>query len=205
MKFNAKKQISALLALVLSLSLVQPALAAGVTYMPGVTADMSDAAYWADLRDDARDVILTPEEIEASRTHKTLPPAVELDADTAVITAQACAVLTAWMQAVNSRDAAKLTGEAKELGTQLADEIAKQTQKGQRERFERPTVHEAVVSAYERETGALTVTLSAQAVHYVASGGQLIRGREDLPEQMLWELQGNLTAQGWTPTCARLL
>ena len=26
---------------------------------------MSDAAYWADLRDDARDVILTPEEIEA--------------------------------------------------------------------------------------------------------------------------------------------
>ena len=65
MKFNAKKQISALLALVLSLSLVQPALAAGVTYMPGVTADMSDAAYWADLRDDARDVILTPEEIEA--------------------------------------------------------------------------------------------------------------------------------------------
>ena len=30
MKFNAKKQISALLALVLSLSLVQPALAAGI-------------------------------------------------------------------------------------------------------------------------------------------------------------------------------
>ena len=147
----------------------------------------------------------TPEEIEASRTHKTLPLTVELDADTADIAAQACAVLTAWMQAVNSRDAAKLTGEAKALSAQLADQIAKQTQKGQRERFERPTVHDAVVSAYERETGALTVTLSAQAVHYVASGGQLIRGREDLPEQMLWELQGNLTAQGWTPTCARLL
>lgn len=143
----------------------------------------------------------TPEEIEASRTHKTLPQAVE----SAAIAAQACAVLTAWMQAVNSRDEAKLTGEAKALGTQLADEIAKQTQKGQRERFERPTVHEAVVSVYERETGALIVTLSAQAVHYVASGGQLIRGREDLPEQMLWELQGNLTAQGWTPTCVRLL
>ena len=73
----------------------------------------------------------TPEEIEASRTHKTLPQAVELDADTAAITAQACAVLTAWMQAVNSRDESKLTGEAKALSAQLADEIAKQTQKGQ--------------------------------------------------------------------------
>ncbi|MFR4972766.1 MAG: hypothetical protein ACLUB2_04910 [Butyricicoccus pullicaecorum] len=37
----------------------------------------------------------TPEEIEASRTHKTLPQAVELDADTAAITAQACAALIA--------------------------------------------------------------------------------------------------------------
>ena len=66
-------------------------------------------------------------------------------------------------------------------------------------------MHDAVVSAYERDTRSRVVTLSAQAVHYVASGGQLIRGREDLPEQMLWELKGNLTAQGWTPICARLL
>lgn len=65
MKLNVKKQISVLLALALSISLVQPTLAAGVTYMPGVTAEMSDAAYWAGLRDDAQDVILTPEEIEA--------------------------------------------------------------------------------------------------------------------------------------------
>lgn len=65
MKRNAKKQIGILLALALTFSLIQPALAAGVTYMPDVTAEMSDAGYWADLRDDAQDIILTPEEIEA--------------------------------------------------------------------------------------------------------------------------------------------
>lgn len=147
----------------------------------------------------------TPEEIAASRTHKTLPQAAKVEADTAAITAQACGVLTDWMQAVNSRDRQKLTGTAASLAGQFADEIAKQTAKGQRERFERPVVHGAVVSAYERETGMLTVTLNAQAVHYVASGGQIVRGREDLPEQMLWELQGKLTAQGWTPVCVRCM
>ena len=65
MRLKAKKQISILLALAFSLSLVQPALTVGVTYMPGVTAEMSDASYWAGLRDDAQDVILTPGEIEA--------------------------------------------------------------------------------------------------------------------------------------------
>lgn len=60
-----KKLVCLLLTLVISASLMQPALAAGVTYMPGVTAEMSDASYWAGLYDDAQEVILTPEEIEA--------------------------------------------------------------------------------------------------------------------------------------------
>lgn len=58
-----KTQLCAVLAIVLLTSLAQPALA--VTYMPGVTAEMSDAAYWAGLYDDAQEIILTPEEIEA--------------------------------------------------------------------------------------------------------------------------------------------
>ncbi len=53
-----------LLVLVAILSMAQPALAAGVTYMPGVTAEMSDPAYWSALQEGADQVILTPEEIE---------------------------------------------------------------------------------------------------------------------------------------------
>ena len=65
MLYGLKKRICAALTVVMLASVTQGALAAGVTYMPGVTAEMSDAAYWAGLYDDAQEVILTPEEIEA--------------------------------------------------------------------------------------------------------------------------------------------
>ena len=53
--------------LVLSLlfSTVQPAFAAGITYMPDVTAEMASVDYWMNLSEDADEVILTPEEIKA--------------------------------------------------------------------------------------------------------------------------------------------
>lgn len=148
----------------------------------------------------------SPEDIAASQTPKALLPAVQLppDIDPDTLTAQAGAVLIAWMQAVNSRDAERLDQNAGTLRAQLADEIARQMAKEQRERFEGPRVHGAVVSAYEAETGELTVTLAAQAVHYIACGGQIVRGREDLPEQMLWEMQGKLDGS-WTPTAVHLL
>ena len=53
-----------LIALILFFSLTYPSVAVGVSYMPNVTAEMSDPSYWASLRDDAQDVILTSEEIE---------------------------------------------------------------------------------------------------------------------------------------------
>ena len=62
MLHKPKKILSLSLALALSVSMVQPALA-GVTYMPDVTAEMSQASYWADYHKGYRDVILTPEEI----------------------------------------------------------------------------------------------------------------------------------------------
>ena len=65
MENRSKNVICLLLTLAMAVSLVQPALAAGITYMPDVTAEMSDAAYWANLSDDAQKIILTPEEIEA--------------------------------------------------------------------------------------------------------------------------------------------
>ena len=65
MPMKMKRTLCLMLALVMALALAQPALAAGVTYMPGVTAEMSDPAYWAAMEDDPEEVILTPEEIEA--------------------------------------------------------------------------------------------------------------------------------------------
>ena len=62
MLHKPKKILSLSLALALSVPMVQPALA-GVTYMPDVTAEMSQASYWADYHKGYRDVILTPEEI----------------------------------------------------------------------------------------------------------------------------------------------
>ena len=62
---GSKKLTCLLLTFVMAVSLMQPTLAAGVTYMPDVTAEMSDADYWAKLSGDAQEIILTPEEIEA--------------------------------------------------------------------------------------------------------------------------------------------
>jgi len=60
-----KKYLCAFLSLLLLASLAPSAMASGITYMPGVTREMSDAAYWAKLSDGAQEVILTPEEIQA--------------------------------------------------------------------------------------------------------------------------------------------
>ncbi|MDO4531589.1 MAG: S-layer homology domain-containing protein, partial [Bacillota bacterium] len=59
---KGKRMLSALLAF--SMLAAQPAMAA-VTYMPHVTAEMSEAAFWADYHEGYRDVILTAEEIQA--------------------------------------------------------------------------------------------------------------------------------------------
>ena len=59
-------RITALLLSVLTvLTLALPAAAAEVKYMPDVTGDMSQASYWADLYENAEEIILTPEEIKA--------------------------------------------------------------------------------------------------------------------------------------------
>ena len=64
MLYRTKKWMSLSLAAVLTLSTVQPAFA-GVSYMPDVTAEMSQASFWADYHEGYQDVILTPEEIKA--------------------------------------------------------------------------------------------------------------------------------------------
>ena len=64
MLHHSKKWISLSLAAMLSVSMVQPALAA-VSYMPDVTAEMSHASFWADYHEGYQDVILTQEEITA--------------------------------------------------------------------------------------------------------------------------------------------
>ena len=61
---KSKTICSLSLALVLSVSLVQPAMA-NIKYMPDVTPEMSQASFWADYHEDYRDVILTQEEIQA--------------------------------------------------------------------------------------------------------------------------------------------
>lgn len=60
-----KKQICVLLICALLFSVTQPAFAAGITYMPDVKAEMTEASYWADQSDNADEVILTPAEIKA--------------------------------------------------------------------------------------------------------------------------------------------
>ena len=64
MLYHSKKWLSLSLAVVLSATTVQPALA-GVSYMPGVTAEMSKASFWEDYHEGYKDIILTPEEIKA--------------------------------------------------------------------------------------------------------------------------------------------
>ena len=67
MNFKMKwKRIAALgLCAVTALTLALPADAAGVSYMPDVTAEMSDASYWAKLYSDADEIILNSDEIKA--------------------------------------------------------------------------------------------------------------------------------------------
>ena len=55
---KSKTICSLSLALVLSVSLVQPAMA-NIKYMPDVTPEMSQASFWADYHEGYRDVILT--------------------------------------------------------------------------------------------------------------------------------------------------
>ena len=64
MLHKSKKLLILSLMLALSVSLVQPALA-GVKYMPDVTAEMSQASFWADYHEGYQDLILAPEEIKA--------------------------------------------------------------------------------------------------------------------------------------------
>ena len=66
MLYRKRQALCALLALLTLGALAQPALAAGaVTLMPDVTAEMSDAAYWADRQPGADQIILTLDEIKA--------------------------------------------------------------------------------------------------------------------------------------------
>ena len=67
MKFkrNAKQIAALVLCMITALTLALPAAAAEITYMPDVTAEMSQASYWANLHEDADEIILTPEEIRA--------------------------------------------------------------------------------------------------------------------------------------------
>ena len=67
MNFNLKLKKLAALVLCAStaLSLALPAAAAEIKYMPGVTAEMSNASYWAALQENADEIILNSEEIKA--------------------------------------------------------------------------------------------------------------------------------------------
>ena len=64
-KLRSKRIAALLLCMLTVLTLTLPAAAAGVKYMPDVTADMSQASYWANLYENADEIILTPEEIKA--------------------------------------------------------------------------------------------------------------------------------------------
>ena len=64
MPHDSKKLLCTLAALAITVSLVQPA-HAGVYYPQDVTAEMSDAAYWAELHEGSREVIMPQEEIAA--------------------------------------------------------------------------------------------------------------------------------------------
>ena len=64
-KMKTKRLTALLLSVLTVVTLALPAAAAEIKYMPDVTAEMSDASYWAKLYDDAREVILSPEEIKA--------------------------------------------------------------------------------------------------------------------------------------------
>ena len=64
-KLNSKRIAALMLCMITILVLALPAAAAEVKYMPDVTADMSHASHWANLYDNANEIILNPEEIKA--------------------------------------------------------------------------------------------------------------------------------------------
>ena len=65
MNFKLKRIAVLVLCMITVLTLALPAAAAEIRYMPDVTADMSHASYWAELYDNADEIILNPEEIKA--------------------------------------------------------------------------------------------------------------------------------------------
>ena len=65
MEFKLKRIAALVLCMSTVLTLVLPAAAAEIKYLPDVTADMSQASYWANLYDNADEIILNPEEIKA--------------------------------------------------------------------------------------------------------------------------------------------
>ena len=67
MNHNIKsKRIAALLlCIIMALTLTMPAAAAEIKYMPDVTAEMSDASYWAKRYPNADEIILNSDEIKA--------------------------------------------------------------------------------------------------------------------------------------------
>ena len=104
------------------------------------------------------------------------------------------------MQAVNDRSPARLS----EPHAALCQAVDRQTDlhkaKGRRERFEQPRVHSVVIADAALEAAdARTVTLqcAAQAVHYVAEGGEIVQGREDRPAQLCFQLCLRQTPEGW--------
>lgn len=133
----------------------------------------------------------TSEEVAASQTPRPMPKAITVLPDgleRIEIEQAAKQAVQCWMQAVNSRDQALLEGAAEGLQEALTRLQESQIAREERERFEQPKVHQSVICAIDSAHSQLTVCVSAQAIHYTASRGQLIRGREDLPEQMLWQL-----------------
>ena len=65
MNLKLKRITALMLCLITALTLALPAAAAEIKYMPDVTAEMSHASYWAKLYDNADEVILNSEEINA--------------------------------------------------------------------------------------------------------------------------------------------
>ncbi len=71
MKNVSKRMLSVVLTLGVLVSLSAPAFAA-VSYLPDVTAEMSDADFWASLSDDPDAVMMTREEIKAQNADTAL-------------------------------------------------------------------------------------------------------------------------------------
>ena len=65
MKFKMKRIAALMLCMITALPLTLPAAASEIRYMPDVTADMSHASHWAELYDNADEIILNPAEIKA--------------------------------------------------------------------------------------------------------------------------------------------